>query len=1134
MQAFVPKNRRPRFELDLRIIDLNNIPLVSGTTCVKWRLPSSTSNETHGSTDRALILDHRASWNYEKTFQIRLTIDRNQTLNECDMVFEVQQEFSSGGHNEKNLLGRVKINLSEYVDKSDDDDGIVRRYLMQDSKINSTLKIGIAVRQVEGDRNFTTPPLKSAMAFGGITGVVASEQAEADDLGQLPSINTQSREIADMQEMYRRTLAASWISRSDELPADKLIEELFAGSVGWADPHDHDSGQTADSHPDELSPHQGVSATKQTMSRNRLSPHFDKRTKGSGGHFRHGGKGLDFAPALDHTGKAGSIEQQLFDGAKGKSWRSRAADHELSEIHVREDLRMRFGFSSFSAPNGQRIQFRISELDVFFQMLSQSCKGAGGLLNSQLLIACRRNAIHVTSRRHDVFSRSQNTASDSSDGSHLSRVPYRHKSSRRNRNPKRPQSRKVELDVTSLGQPGEVVVVRERKHRRHVPIISTLPGQTADKSALPFMLKDIEEDLSIADSSVIAERIESFRLSYQSRDKLSLSDWEDIRSRLQSSFTIRQLAEYIAENRQDGAASMESAGSEKGNASEWRPGTSVFLETGPAAREGVAERVAISQDLKGKDLLAERILRDCWQLGVINEIGQLDIRLPSHCLSLLLRSDHFSFEELASLHEVKVDVTHSLGLVRVTGKQRSCESIREIVHDTTNRIRQEELELLPPNNTTAKTIGRIFTSDFITWVSETYGVAFERNPLHVPSRIFYLLENKFDAENARRTLNLAVRNASPIHIPFSTYMSASEPSAVHGVDAENFTSWPDRQGSWFRWGISPTQATKMVNLNRSFFDKHQTRLSDELLKLLRARPPTANPTLETASEVHESVTAAVGRCLFSRKPFFEEKQASASELGKMCLPRVFTTDIPRAAHFLRMLTPRFSEEGMRSHLIRLVPSGLHASLFPQLELEVSTKAGKSDSPSDDDCVIRGAKAVLDESHVDYLLPEATLDIRFTRKLTHDLLARPGENCLEGLQSDLQDCFNRSITSDSEVPLPTFASITLPNSLLGHTSQNLDSNGSSTGEYMFLPVKDIQGTQTHQYEFRDQNLFYSFYESGPYNPQTTTELFLRKDLVDSSTEFRAGSENGLSPQPLQQDFNSFYNTACALAFELHTF
>ncbi|RDW93593.1 N-terminal C2 domain-containing protein [Aspergillus mulundensis] len=325
-----------QFELVLRIIDLNNIPLVSGTAYIKWRLPSSNANEHHGATDKALILDHKASWNYEKTLQVRITIDRDQTLHECDIQFDVIQEFSSGGHAEKNLLGRVKLNLSEYVDKSDDDEGIIRRYLMQDSKINSTLKIGIALQQMEGDRNFTTPPLKSAMAFGGIAGVVASEQAEADDSGQIPLINTQSREVADMQEMYRRTLAASWTSRADDMPADKLIEGLFSGSFGRADPRDPDSGHAAEGFYDGRS-NSGAGAAGQSGSRNLLSPTFERRARSTSRHS-NANKALDFSPTIEH-GKSGSIERQLYDNAKGKSWRSRNTEHELSEFDVREDLR---------------------------------------------------------------------------------------------------------------------------------------------------------------------------------------------------------------------------------------------------------------------------------------------------------------------------------------------------------------------------------------------------------------------------------------------------------------------------------------------------------------------------------------------------------------------------------------------------------------------------------------------------------------------------------------------------------------------------------------------------------------------------------------------------------------------------
>lgn len=75
-------------------------------------------------------------------------------LQECDVSFEIIQEFSSGGRGDRMTLGHIKLNLAEYVDRSDGDQGIVRRYLMQDSKINSTLKVGILMRQIDGDKNF--------------------------------------------------------------------------------------------------------------------------------------------------------------------------------------------------------------------------------------------------------------------------------------------------------------------------------------------------------------------------------------------------------------------------------------------------------------------------------------------------------------------------------------------------------------------------------------------------------------------------------------------------------------------------------------------------------------------------------------------------------------------------------------------------------------------------------------------------------------------------------------------------------------------------------------------------------------------------------------------------------------------
>ncbi|GAM39179.1 hypothetical protein TCE0_034f10510 [Talaromyces pinophilus] len=323
MQAFVPKNRR--------IIDLNNIPLVAGTSYVKWHLPSSIAAEHRGHTDRAVIQDHRASWDYEKELPVKLTIDRNHMLQECDISFEILQEFSSGSRGDRITLGNIKLNLAEYVDRSEDDNGIVRRYLMQDSKINSTLKVGILMRQVEGDKNYITPPLKSAMVFGGIAGILPPEHGETEEPGSLPSINV-SRETGDLQDMYRRTLAASWTAQGDELLPDQLIEDLFAGGRGVrsatrsgprSERADDDDGSISDT------------GSRTTVQENRTD---NKRPKSAlSSRSRTDLRDTDSTMSSSGSGR-GSLESS-FQDTKEKAWKSSKASHEVSEFDVRDDLR---------------------------------------------------------------------------------------------------------------------------------------------------------------------------------------------------------------------------------------------------------------------------------------------------------------------------------------------------------------------------------------------------------------------------------------------------------------------------------------------------------------------------------------------------------------------------------------------------------------------------------------------------------------------------------------------------------------------------------------------------------------------------------------------------------------------------
>lgn len=166
----------------------------------------------------------------------------------------------------------------------------------------------------------------------------SADPGDSEELGNMPTINSKSREIADMQDIYRRTLAASWTSRAGDLPADKLVEDLFAGSSCW----------TKDVHtsPDLSGSEHGSpflsadAAVRQTRSGKRLSPSFEKRPKSSSSNRSHGsGKTPDTVSSLGHPQNGGSLEQQLYDGAKGRGWKSRNADNERCEFDVREDLR---------------------------------------------------------------------------------------------------------------------------------------------------------------------------------------------------------------------------------------------------------------------------------------------------------------------------------------------------------------------------------------------------------------------------------------------------------------------------------------------------------------------------------------------------------------------------------------------------------------------------------------------------------------------------------------------------------------------------------------------------------------------------------------------------------------------------
>lgn len=365
--AFVSKSRKVRFDLHLRILDLNNVPLVSGTSFIKWHLPSSTAAEHRGRTNKCAIREHRVAYEYEKRLPVRLTVGKDGMLQECPVEFEILQEYSAGGRGERIELGNVRLNLAEYVDPADptspsavpreesaEDGGIVRRYLMQDSKINSTLKLGIHMRYVEGSREYYAPALRTAPVFGGIAGIISSsdpvatpnnnagsnEDGGAGGQDTLPNLSIRNKELGEMQDMYRRTLAAFWASQPGELKADECIEDIFAGGDGWGSRFHEASTNNNNASRNTDNAH--------SNSRRRHSRDRANSTAGDGA-----GSGASTPRARDVGGAevTGRGEGRMYAQGKGMLAMGRQSRHsknfrgvrrgqgEVDEFEVREDLR---------------------------------------------------------------------------------------------------------------------------------------------------------------------------------------------------------------------------------------------------------------------------------------------------------------------------------------------------------------------------------------------------------------------------------------------------------------------------------------------------------------------------------------------------------------------------------------------------------------------------------------------------------------------------------------------------------------------------------------------------------------------------------------------------------------------------
>lgn len=171
---------------------------------------------------------------------------------------------------------------------------------------------------------------------------MTSEQGDLDDLGQMPSMSSKTREIGELQDMYRKTLAASWTCQLGELPADECIEDIFAGGDGWGKHKPSATAQTLSAKSTEDS-----TGDAESSGETRNKPGHHRRT--SSGFGRHNNeKHHGHARSVSRTDKMNGANDRIRGISSPEHGHSSQSDqkrrsfkhmNEVDEFEALDDLR---------------------------------------------------------------------------------------------------------------------------------------------------------------------------------------------------------------------------------------------------------------------------------------------------------------------------------------------------------------------------------------------------------------------------------------------------------------------------------------------------------------------------------------------------------------------------------------------------------------------------------------------------------------------------------------------------------------------------------------------------------------------------------------------------------------------------
>ncbi|CAO3637948.1 unnamed protein product [Cunninghamella echinulata] len=130
------------------------------------------TTQSSGITTNIPINDHTVIWRHSVKTQCELVISKQHLLMPCELKLEIYQEI--GGSNLKQI-GSLSLNISEYATLGH----ITKRYLLEECKFNSLIKLSIQMKQLsKTDELFTAPPLTKSIRQSDISTMISNTVPE--------------------------------------------------------------------------------------------------------------------------------------------------------------------------------------------------------------------------------------------------------------------------------------------------------------------------------------------------------------------------------------------------------------------------------------------------------------------------------------------------------------------------------------------------------------------------------------------------------------------------------------------------------------------------------------------------------------------------------------------------------------------------------------------------------------------------------------------------------------------------------------------------------------------------------------------------------------------------------------------